>query len=157
MKSTYSCQTDFGAQDVGVTTTMVLPAKVKKGKKVPSKPVKLLVVIPEAPHDADALGRHHQPLGHGEGREGVGRHDQGRRQGRQVPRHQGARERRHEDQGRRHRERLQIKKPRQVHRVHPKKFNFTAKDQNGNPLLNNAPCTVVKGSPTKLGTLKVVK
>lgn len=49
VKTTYTCEASLlGAQDVGVTIRLDLPAKVKKGASVGSRPVKLTVVLPES-------------------------------------------------------------------------------------------------------------
>ena len=58
LKSSYSCATALGAQVMKVTIRLNLPAKVKKGKKVAARPVKLTVVVPESLVDPmrDLLG-----------------------------------------------------------------------------------------------------
>ena len=157
VKSTYSCQTDFGAQDVGVTTTMVLPAKVKKGKKVPSKPVKLLVVIPEGLTTLMRGVGITSLSGSASGVKASVGTTKVAVKGVKFPATtvpaSGAMKIKASGTA----AAFKIKKVGTYTVSIPKKFNFTAKDQNGNALLNNAPCTVVKGSPTKIGKLKVVK
>ena len=48
LKSRYTCATALGDQTMGVTIRLDLPAKVKKGKKVAARPVRMTVVVPES-------------------------------------------------------------------------------------------------------------
>ena len=157
VKSSYSCQTDFGPQTVAVTTRMVLPAKVKRNKPVPGKPVRLQVVIPESLATAMRTFGITSLSGSASGvKASVG--------ATKVPvtgvtfpatavPASGAMKINAAGKAKA----FKIKKPGKYVVSVPKKFAFTAKDQNGNALLNNAPCSLVAGSKSTITTLKVVK
>ncbi|GAA4691767.1 DUF6801 domain-containing protein [Nocardioides conyzicola] len=157
LKSSYSCQTDFGAQEVGVTTTMVLPAKVKKNKLVAAKPVKLLVVIPESLATLMRTVGITSLSGSASGVKASVGTTKVAVKGVKFPATNVPASGPMKIKAAGTASAFKIKKPGTYVVSIPKSFKFTAKDQNGNPLLNNAPCTVVKGAPTKLGKLKVVK
>ena len=48
LKSSYTCDTALGAQTMAITAKLDTPNKVKKGKKVGDRAVKMTVVIPES-------------------------------------------------------------------------------------------------------------
>lgn len=161
LKTTYSCEASLlGAQDVGVTIKLDLPAKVKKGAKVGSRPVKMTVVLPaslvdplrdllmvdelsgEATAIKYAVGAKKIPL------KGV------KLAPTAVP-----------DSGPMT---LQAKgvaggfkapsKPGTAAVKVPSTFTFTARDGDGNVIGGSGfPCSVGDGAPTKLGSIKVTK
>jgi len=156
-KSSFSCQTDFGPQTVGVTTTMVLPAKVRKKKAVPAKPVKLLVSIPESLATLMRTVGITSLSGSASGVKASVGATKVPVKGVTFPATNVPASGDMKIKASGTASAFKIKKPGTYTVSIPKKFNFTAKDQNGNALLNNAPCSVAPGSPTKLGKLTVVK
>ena len=162
VKTGFTCQSDLGPQSFDITTKMDLPAKVKKGKTVPGKPVKLVAVISSETADllraiqvkyisvtADktvaSAGKTKIPV--------TGVHSPKTK----VPASGGftvtskglASD-------------FSIKKPGSYAVKIPTKFLFTITQYtdaqpDGSPLLQDAPCSVDKGEPTKISTLKVTK
>jgi hypothetical protein len=162
VKSGYTCSTDFGDQKFDITTKMDLPAKVKKGKTVPGKSVKLVAVISSDTADllrtiqvkyisvtADKTVAHagktkipvagvHSPKTKVPASGGFTVTSKGKAAD------------------------FSIKKPGSYAVKIPTKFLFTITQYtdaqpDGSPLLQDAPCSVDKGEPTKISTLKVTK
>lgn len=153
----FTCATDFGDQTFPVTTKVDLPAKVKKGRTVPGKTVTMRVVIPEglagamsgigieslqgtAKGVAAKVGATKVPI------KGVkfpatevpSSGDMTiKAKGKAAP--------------------FKIKKPGTYNVLLPKRFKFTAVDQAGNTLLDNAICSLNAGEVAKIGSLKVTR
>jgi hypothetical protein len=160
LKSSYTCATALGDQTMAVTIKLDLPAKVKKGKKVAARPVKMTVVVPEslvAPM-RDVLGISALSGSASNIKYRVGKlrvplkkvtipktkvpasgamtlKAKGVASGFKAPK----------------------KKGKLVVSI-PKSFTFNASNQNGQPVPSSPfACSVGSGAPTKLGTIKVVK
>ncbi len=162
VKTGFTCASDFGPQSFDITTKMDLPAKVKKGKTVPGKPVKLVAKISSGTADllrtigakyisvtADktvaSAGKTKIPV--------AGVHSPKTK----VPASGGftvTSKGKAAD--------FSIKKPGKYAVKIPTKFLFsitqyTDQFPDGAPLLQDAQCAADKGEPTKISTLKVTK
>lgn len=153
----YTCATSLGPQVVTVTTKVSFPNKAKKGTKVPAKKVTLTVTLPEgltsglsglgvtslsgsAEKVKAKVGSINVPL------KNVVFKDQKvpssgsmkiKAKGTTVP--------------------FKLKKPGTYAISIPKKFTFSAQDQNGNTLIDNSSCTLNAGEKSKIGSIKVSK
>ena len=159
LKSSYTCATILGDQAVAVTTRLDLPTKVKKGVKVKDRPVRMIVVLPEAlvtpmrdvlgitalsgsaTDIKYSVGSKKVPLA----KVKIPRTDVPA-SGSMTLRASGI------AKG------FTLKKTgRYVVRI-PKSFTFNAQDQNGDPVPSSPfSCAVTDGAPTKLGSIKVVR
>lgn len=155
--SSYSCATDFGLQTLTVKTKVNLPAKVKKGKKIGAKPVTLSVALPQGLSDGLRLFGVTSLSGSASGVKakagkttikisGITFTDAPvpatgpmtfKAKGKTVP--------------------VKFKKVGRFTINVPKSFKFSSADQAGGALTTKAPCTLVAGSPAKLGTIKVTR
>lgn len=159
LKSSYTCGTALGDQTMAVTIKIDLPAKVKRGKPVASRPVKMTVVVPETlvTPMRDVLGITALSGSANDIRYSVGAkkvplanvkiprtdvpdsgamtlHASGTAKG------------------------FRLTKPgRYVVKI-PTSFTFNAANQDGQPVPSSPfPCTVADGAPTKLGVIKVTR
>ncbi|WP_182526067.1 DUF6801 domain-containing protein [Nocardioides dongkuii] len=158
VKSDFSCDTEaLGAQVLSVTTKVKLPAKVKKGKTVGSKKVTMVVVLPQGLTDALRFIGVTELSGSATGvKAKVGKTSFAVKGVKftdvKVPASGPMK-----ITAKGTTAAFKIKKPGSYTISIPKKFDFSSTTQNGDPLTNEAPCSLVKGQPTKLGTLKVTK
>ena len=160
LKTNYACETVLGDQAMKVTIKMDLPAKVKRGSKVKARPVNMTVVVPESlvtpmrdilgitalSGSASAikysvgsqkipLSKVKIPLTTVPDSGSMTLKAKGVANGFKAP-----------------------KKPGTYTVRIPKSFTFNANNQDGDPVPSSPfPCSVPSGSPTKLGTLKVVR
>lgn len=160
LKSNYTCATALGDQSLDVTIKIDLPAKVKKNSKVKSRPVNMIVKLPESlvspmrdilgiteiSGSASAIkysvGSKKIPLSKVKiaktavpGSGGMTLKAKGTANGFKAP-----------------------SKPGKYTVKIPGGFTFNALNQDGQPVPTSPfPCTLTKGSPSKLGTIKVVK
>ncbi len=157
VKSTYSCSTNFGAQQLQVTTRVKLPKRVVKGKKVGARPVSMTVVLPQGLSDGLRLLGISSLSGQATGvKAKVGAKRVAIKgvsftnarvpatgpmkftaKGKTAP--------------------FKLRKVGKAKVRIPVSFKFTAKDQTGGTLTDQAPCTLVKGSASSLGTIKVIR
>ncbi len=160
LKSSYSCATVLGAQKMAVTVKLNLPAKVKRGKRVAARPVNLTVVVPESLVSPmrdllgiSALSGSASSIKYTVGAKKVALSKvriprtavpasgsmvlkaTGVAGGFKAPKKRG----------------------KLVVRI-PRSFVFNASNQNGQAVPSSPfTCTIVKGAPTRLGAIKVVK
>ena len=160
LRSSYSCATALGPQVMKVTIRLNLPPKVKRGKKVAARPVNLTVVVPASLVDPmrDLLGISALSGSASSIRYTVGSKSVPLTKVRipktTVPK-SGAMVLR--AKGVAGAFKAPKKRGRYVVRI-PKSFVFNANNQNGQPVPSSPfTCTVAKGAPTKLGTIRVVK
>lgn len=162
VKSGFTCDSDFGPQSFDITTKMDLPAKVKKGKTVPGKPVKLVAAISSDTADLlRAIGAKYISVTADKTKASAGKtkipvadvHSPKTK----VPASGGftvTSKGKAAD--------FSIKKPGKYSVKIPTKFLFTITQYtdafpDGAPLLQDAQCAADKGTPTTVSTLKVTK
>ena len=160
LQSSYTCATALGAQTMGVTIKLDLPGKVKKGKKVAARPVKMTVVVPETlvTPMRDLLGIS-ALSGLGEQHQVPGRQAAGAAEEREHPEDAGPGQRPDDPQGEGRRRRVQgAEEEGQARRQHPEVVHVQ-REQPRRPAGASSPfsCSVASGAPTKLGSIKVVK
>jgi hypothetical protein len=157
LKSSFVCSTDFGDQTFPVTTKIKLPAKVKKGTSIPGKTVKMQVVIPAA------LAGLMSSVGI-ESLSGSASGVKAKIGSTKVPvknvafpdtKVPSSGDMKINAKGKA--SSVKLKKPGVYTVSIPKKFKFTAVNQDGDPLLTKSPCSLAPGEKSKLGTLKVTK
>lgn len=162
VKSGFTCDSDFGPQQFDIKTTMDLPVKVKKGKTVPGKPVKLVASISSGTADLlRALEVTHISVTADKVKASVGATKipvtDVKSAKTAVPASGGF-----NVVSKGTASSFSIAKPGTYTVKIPTKFLFSITQYNatfpdGAPLLENLGCAVDKGEPTKIGTLKVTK
>lgn len=160
LKSSYSCATALGDQAMSVTIKLDLPAKVKRGKKVAARPVRMTVVVPETlvTPMRDLLGITALSGSASSIKYTVGAKRVPLKKVR-IPRTtvptSGAMILRAKGVA------GAFKAPRKTGRLTvriPRTFVFNALNQAGQPVPSSPfTCTLASGAPTKLGTIKVVR
>ena len=159
LKSSYTCTTALGDQTMAVTIKLDLPTKVKKGTKVKSRPVNMVVVVPESlvTPMRDVLG-----ITALSGSASAIKYSVGSMKlplkGVKIPRtdvpDSGAMTLKAKGVA----TGFKLKKPGKYVVKIPKAFTFNAKDQNGNAVPSSPfPCSLADGAPSQLGTIKVTR
>lgn len=154
--SDYTCSTDFGDQTVTVTTKIALPAKAKKGKTIPAKKVNLKVVLNEGLSDLLRLAGIESLSGSATGAKAkIGTT--------KVPVSVSFTDQKVPESGpmiikaKGKTAAFKLKKTGTLKITIPKSFKFSVQNQDGGPLLTDAPCSLVKGEPSSAGSIKVTK
>jgi hypothetical protein len=162
VKSGFTCDSDFGPQQFDITTKVDLPAKVKAGKSVPGKKVKLVAAISSDTADLlRTIGAEYISVTADKVKASAGSTKipvTGVKSPKtKVPATGGFNVTATGKAAA-----FSIKKAGSYTVKIPTKFLFsitqyTAAQPDGSPLLTDLGCAVDKGEPTKLGTLKVTK
>ena len=162
VKSGFTCDSDFGPQKFDITTKMDLPAKVKKGKSVPGKPVRLVAAISSETADLlRAIGAEYISVTADKVKASAGSTKipvAGVKSPKTAVPETGG----FNVVAKGTAAAFSIAKPGSYTVKIPTKFLFsitqyTAAQPDGSPLLENLGCAVDKGEPTKLTTLTVTK
>jgi hypothetical protein len=153
----FTCATDFGDQTFPVTTKVVLPASVKKGATVPGKAVTMQVVIPEGLAGAMSGIGIESLKGSASGVAAKVGSTKVPVNGVKFPATKVPASGDMKINAKGKAASFKISKPGTYGVLLPKKFKFTAVDQDGNTLLDNAVCSLNAGEAAKIGTLKVTK
>ncbi|WP_127480276.1 DUF6801 domain-containing protein [Nocardioides pantholopis] len=157
VKSSYSCATDFGDQVLTVKTKVKLPAKVKKGKKVGAKPVTLTVTLPQGLSDGLRLLGISSLSGSASGVKAKAGKTTIKISGIKFTNAPVPASGQMTFKAKGKTAPVKFKKAGKFTINVPKSFKFSSADQTGGALTTKAPCTLVKGSPAKLGSIKVTK